>query len=252
MASLGDPYRFQTEEELDLVHTSLGRATPELTGRIHVGSLPLSALAAGEFALFTSYISCGLALPILPFFLLLLEEFGLQLQHLSPHSILQAVIFVHLYEMFMGVHPCTSLFRHFFVLVKSGKGRDAIGAYYFQTRPDPSINYIPTLAGVRWEEWRSDWVIASTEANDRLSLPTNGPCLDRKQWRAKPSLSPEFRPILDGIKILVSGGLTSMHVLGDFLKRWIAPFQRRSRMACWFTSPDDGCRVQRGLDTDLS
>jgi hypothetical protein len=29
-----------------------------------------------------------LALPILPFFLLLLEEFGLQLQHLTPHSIL--------------------------------------------------------------------------------------------------------------------------------------------------------------------
>jgi hypothetical protein len=41
----------------------------------------------------------------LPFFLLLLEEFGLQLQHLTPHSILQAAIFVHLCEMFMGVAP---------------------------------------------------------------------------------------------------------------------------------------------------
>jgi hypothetical protein len=38
---------------------------------------PLGDLTAGEFVLFTSYISCGLALPILPFFLLLLEEFGL-------------------------------------------------------------------------------------------------------------------------------------------------------------------------------
>jgi hypothetical protein len=33
----------------------------------------------GEFVLFTSYISCGLVLPISPFFLLLLEEFDLQL-----------------------------------------------------------------------------------------------------------------------------------------------------------------------------
>jgi hypothetical protein len=49
---------------------------------------PLSDLAAWEFVLFTSYISCGLALPISPFFLLLLEEFGLQLQHLTPHSVL--------------------------------------------------------------------------------------------------------------------------------------------------------------------
>jgi hypothetical protein len=40
---------------------------------------PLGDHTTGEFVLFTSYISCGLALPILPFFLLLLEEFRLQL-----------------------------------------------------------------------------------------------------------------------------------------------------------------------------
>jgi hypothetical protein len=49
---------------------------------------PLGDLATGEFMFFVSYLSCGLALPISPFFLLLLEEFGLQLQHLTPHSIL--------------------------------------------------------------------------------------------------------------------------------------------------------------------
>jgi hypothetical protein len=49
---------------------------------------PHGDLAAGEFVLLTFYISCGLALPISPFFLLLLEEFGLQLQHLTPHSVL--------------------------------------------------------------------------------------------------------------------------------------------------------------------
>jgi hypothetical protein len=41
------------------------------------GVVPLGDLAAEEFVLFTSYISCGLALPISPFFLMLLEEFGL-------------------------------------------------------------------------------------------------------------------------------------------------------------------------------
>jgi hypothetical protein len=38
---------------------------------------PLGDLAIGEFVLFFSYLSCGLVLPISPFFLLLLEEFGL-------------------------------------------------------------------------------------------------------------------------------------------------------------------------------
>jgi hypothetical protein len=117
---------------------------------------PLDDLAAGEFVLFVSYLSYGLALPISPFFLLLLEELGLQLQHLTPHSILQAAIFIHLCEMLVGVAPCTSLFRHFFVLVKSGKPKDHLGAYYFQTRSDSAMAYSPTLGGARWENWRDD------------------------------------------------------------------------------------------------
>jgi hypothetical protein len=133
------------------VHNSLGWGAPAFAGRVRAGASPLGDLAAGEFMLFVSYLSCGLALSILPFFLLLLEELGLQLQHLTPHSILQAAIFAHLCKMFMGVAPCTSLFYHFFVLVKSGKAKDHIGAYYFQTRPDSAGAYIPTFGGARWE-----------------------------------------------------------------------------------------------------
>jgi hypothetical protein len=230
----------------------LGWSAPGLAGRIRVGTVPLGDLVAGEFVLFTSYISCGLALSISPFFLLLLEELELQLQHLTPHSVLQAAIFVHLCEMFVGVAPCTSLFCHFFVLVKSEKTRDHIGAYYFQTRLDPAVVYIPTLDGARWENWRSDWVIASAKANDCLVLPSDGPALDRKMWRTKPSLAPEFLPVLNKIKGLATGGLKSMHVVGDFLKRRIAPLQRRARLCCWFTSANDIARIQHGPGTDLS
>jgi hypothetical protein len=95
-------------------------------------------------------------------------------------------------------------------------------------------------------------VIASTEANDRLILPSDGPVLDRKQWRTKPSLSPEFLPILDRIKVLAMSGLTSMHVVGDLLKRWIALLQRRPRLSRWFTGPNDIGRIQRGPGIDLS
>ena len=95
-------------------------------------------------------------------------------------------------------------------------------------------------------------MIASTEANDRLILSSNGPSLDRKQWRTKPSLSPEFLPVLDRIKVLAMGGLTSMHVVGDLLKRRIALLQKRPRLSYWFTGPNDIDRIQRGPGTDLS
>jgi hypothetical protein len=42
---------------------------------------------------------------MLPFssFFMLLETYDLKLHHLSPHSIMLVVIFVHLYEMYVGV-----------------------------------------------------------------------------------------------------------------------------------------------------
>jgi hypothetical protein len=252
MASLVHPERFQSERALNLVRNLLGWSAPAFAGRIRADATPLGDLAAGEFVLFVSYLSCGLALPISPFFVLLLEELGRQLQHLTPHSILQAAIFAHLCEMFVRVAPNTSLFRYFFMLVKSGKAKDHLGAYYFQTRSDSAMAYIPTLGGARWEHWRGDWVIASTEANDRLALPSDGPRLERKQWRAKPSLAPEFQLILDRIKSLAMGGLTSMHVVGDFLKCRITQLQQRARLCCWFTSSNDIGQVQRGPGTDLS
>jgi hypothetical protein len=68
---------------------------PELVGKIRAGLSSLNNLVAGEFVLFNSYISYGLAPPISSFFLLLLEEFGLQLQHLTRHSILLMSVFIH-------------------------------------------------------------------------------------------------------------------------------------------------------------
>jgi hypothetical protein len=77
MATLVRPEHFQTEEVLDVVRRLLGWSTPAFVGRIWAGTTPLGDLSAGEFMLFVSYLSCGLALSISPFFLLLLEEFGL-------------------------------------------------------------------------------------------------------------------------------------------------------------------------------
>jgi hypothetical protein len=104
---------------------------PELTGKIRAGSIPLNDLDAGEFVLFNSYTMCGLMLPISSFFLLLLEEFGLQLQHLTPHSILLVAVFAHFMEMFVGVRPCIAVFRYLYALVGSGRSKHEIGAYYF-------------------------------------------------------------------------------------------------------------------------
>ena len=75
----------------------------------------------------------------------------------------------------MGVRPCVILFRYFFVLVKSGNSKDDVGAYYFQTRNDLQTPYIPGLTGRKWGDWRREWVIATTDANECLVMPTASP-----------------------------------------------------------------------------
>jgi hypothetical protein len=57
-----------------MVRRLLGWSTLAFGGRIHAGAILLDDLATGESVLFVSYV---LALPTLPFFLLLLEERGL-------------------------------------------------------------------------------------------------------------------------------------------------------------------------------
>jgi hypothetical protein len=103
VALLVHPERFQSKVALNLVRNLLGWGAPAFAGRIRAGASLLGGLAAGEFVLFVSYLPCVLVLPIWPFFLLLLEELGLQHQRLTAHPILQAAIFAHLCEMFVGV-----------------------------------------------------------------------------------------------------------------------------------------------------
>jgi hypothetical protein len=76
----------------------------------------LSLAHPGNFIYFSLYALAGLVPPLSSFFQVMLEHYGLQLQHLSPHSITLVAIFAHFCEMFMGVRPSVRLFQCFHVL----------------------------------------------------------------------------------------------------------------------------------------
>jgi hypothetical protein len=253
MSSLPFPRRLQSQVQLDSVRRLLGWTAPAQAGKVRAGKIPLRDLAAGEFILFNSYIMCGLVPPISSFFLLLLEEFGLQLHHLTPHSVLLMAVFAHFMEMFVGVRPCTTIFKYFYTLVGTGKAKHGeIGAYYFQLRHGMADSYIAAFSSSKWEDWHEGWVIAAVNPHDRLELPTEGPQSDRSTWKARPTIPAELDPVLYRIKKLARSGLTSMMVLGDFLKWRIAPLQQRSRMAYVYTRLNDCCRIARGPGGDFT
>jgi hypothetical protein len=110
------------------------------------GTLSLINLQPGEFIFFSCYAAAGLVPPVSSFLFTLLEFYGLQLQHLSPHSLILMAIFIHFYVIFVCMRPSVTLFRMFHVFCWSGKGSGLIYAYYFQIRTKGPITYIAPIS----------------------------------------------------------------------------------------------------------
>jgi hypothetical protein len=108
MAAELPPSRFRSSGSLASLRRLMGWQAPGFEHRLKHGVMLLANLELGDFVFFSVYALAGLVPPLSSFFLMLLEFYGLQLQHLSPNSITLVVIFVHLCEMFMGCgHRCT-------------------------------------------------------------------------------------------------------------------------------------------------
>jgi hypothetical protein len=64
---------------------------------------------ADEIVSFLTFYKCGLGHPAHPFLLVLLNEWGLELQYLNPNRVLHILSFVILCEGFLGIDPHTNL-----------------------------------------------------------------------------------------------------------------------------------------------
>jgi hypothetical protein len=191
--------------------------------------------------------------PLSSFFLMLLEFYRLQLQHLSPNSITLVAVFVHLCEMFVGVRPSVLLFRRFFVMKAASQRPPLIGGYYFTHRMQGPSRYIAPVSPGRWERWREDWALVQADAHDRLVIPAAAPTLDRAEWGKDPGLESGFDPVLDRIQYLAESGLTSLMVLHDFLSKCLAPLKdRATRPAFMYTGVNDIMRLERGPGSSLN
>jgi hypothetical protein len=121
----------QTEDDLRRLRRVLGWQSSGFDGWMWHSTLPLINLQLREFVFFTCYATAGLLPLVSSFLFTLLEFYGLELQHLWPHSHILVAIFIHFYKMFVWLRPSVSLFWLFHVLRWSGKGLDLIDYYYF-------------------------------------------------------------------------------------------------------------------------
>jgi hypothetical protein len=99
MVSYLSSSRLHTESDLKKLRQLIGWQSLRYDRKMQHGVTPLASMWPGDFIYFASYTLSELVLSFSSFLFTLLEHYGLQLQHLSPHSITLVAIFVHLCEM---------------------------------------------------------------------------------------------------------------------------------------------------------
>jgi Putative gypsy type transposon./Protein of unknown function (DUF390). len=109
--------------------------------------------------------------------------------------------------------------------------------------------YIPCVLRKKWDDWKSDWFYTPLANEARLRLPSQPPA-QVSSWRAPVDLGEDYDAVLDRLAGLRSQGLTGAMVYGDFLRRRIAPLQRRARSAWEYTGPEDYMRTHQGARWD--
>ena len=117
---------------------------------------PTSAAEPGEYPFFADFFWCGLCPPYSEFFIDIMNTYNLQLLDFHPNAVTCLSVFAHLCENFVGVHPSTALFRHYFSpRIQSG---DALsGSVTWIPKAGTKDSYLEGTYRERWDEWRGKW-----------------------------------------------------------------------------------------------
>jgi len=110
----------------------------------------------GEYPFFADYFWCGLCPPYSEFFVDIMYTFGFQLLDFTPNAVMCMSIFAYLCENFVGVHPSTALFRHYFT-PRIQKGDALSGSITWIPKTGIKDTYPEGSYRERWEECRSKW-----------------------------------------------------------------------------------------------
>jgi hypothetical protein len=93
----------------------------------------------------------GFGLPSCKFLRGLLYHYKIKLVHLNPNSIIQIVIFVHLCECYLAIHPNFPLFTHYFFMKcqPSTAKQEINGDVDIQTRPHRNFLDLPLKTSLK-------------------------------------------------------------------------------------------------------
>jgi hypothetical protein len=147
---------------------------------------------------------------------------------LNPNSILQIAVFVHLCEVYLGIPPHFTLFKHYFFLKyqPSATNRQVTGGVGIQARPNRNFLCLPLKTSLK--SWHKQWFYCK---NHEPSLPIFVGLLPEYQgsWTEEPTTdeSSEVQALSAKVSQLKVLGLTGVSVVANWLARRVVPLKKQ-------------------------
>jgi hypothetical protein len=242
--------RLNNEEGLGKLRNALVPAGRRGANVVRPATFPPNP-RVNETVMLSSFALAGLIPPFSAFFLAVLEDFNVHLLHLAPNSVMMLAVFAHLCEMFVGVMPSVALFRHYYALRPTGR-KEVVGSCCFRLRDGVADQYISQTLRNKWEDWRQSWCYIEVDPHPKLLLPTGLAKPIREVWEDEPAADGRMQEVLSRITGLGAQGLTATMVVGDYLRRRLAPLRERGRPAWIWTGITDHGRTAAGPGSDYT
>jgi hypothetical protein len=199
---------------------------------------------AGEVIVFHRFFERGLAFPVGPFLRGILYQYGFELHHLNPNTILHISIFVTLCEAWLGIEPNLDLFRYYFKAVSNG-GVDPVGCVRFSLREKRAGRYIKVPLTSSVPRWHQGWFYVDNRDWPTLPEVTGRYAEPELSWEYGPPTAYRHRiqPAIVRINELRRAELTGRRVAWQFLLWRVQPLARRSQLLCEYRGLDDPDRM---------
>ena len=110
-----------------------------------------------------------------------MHTYGFHPLDFMPNAVACMAFFAHLCEGFAGVHPSTTLFRHYFY-PHIQKGGAISGCVAWIPRSQEKGTYPKGAQKERWEEWRGQWLWIEEEDLLEFYKVRKSPPIHRKDW----------------------------------------------------------------------
>jgi hypothetical protein len=167
--------RIKSSRELQTVREMVGNKNSEWGAtRIWHGRTPRDTLPATAQPFFLFSVFTGLVSPFSPFFLAILETYGIQAIHLHLKSITLLAVFAYTCEAWIGIKPLVAYFRHLFSLRSSGLNQSS-GCVSFIIIAGTEGDFIDLKWMKKVEDFRSRWLFVDILKESELFLVTGVP-----------------------------------------------------------------------------